>query len=156
MVSFTDKEMAIAACPTKASICGEYKLYEFKQSLTGRDTTAKIQITPPKDDNGKVIDCSLSSPTNDKVCFTHRESCTYVIKARCLAPGFSTASDNTMTSAMADIQVLEWDSRYVTYDPTETTKYNVKQYVGPNLGRSDLSAYNLWPQRSTDWVNKDD
>ena len=79
-----------------------------------------------------------------------------MIKARCLAPGFSTASDNTMTSAHADVQVLEWDSKYVTYDPTDTTRYNVKQYVGTNLGRSNLDKYNLWPKIATDWVNKDD
>lgn len=73
MVGFTDKEMAIAACPTRASICGDSKLFEFKQSVTGRYTTAKIQIKRPKDDNGVDIDCTLTNNAAlDKVCFTYK------------------------------------------------------------------------------------
>lgn len=63
------------------------------------------------------------------------DSCTYVIKGGCLAPGFHTKFDNTMTSRDdVDIQVLEWDSEYITYDSTVRTTYNTKQYNGIRPG----------------------
>lgn len=44
-----------------------------------------------------------------------------------------------------DIQVLEWDSEYITYDSTVRTTYNTKQYNGIRPGQSDLDKYEVWP-----------
>lgn len=62
-----------------------------------------------------------------------------------------------MTSAdHVDIQVLEWDSKYITYDTSIITRYNVKQYNGVKLGQDNLSRYEVWPTISTDFTNMDD
>lgn len=162
MKTFTDKEAAIAACPTSAAKCGRKKIFDFRQSKFNRKyNVGEIVLQKPAPGaDGLEPDCELDTPENQGTraqCFLNSDSCTYVVKGGCLAPGFHTRWDNTMTSAEhVDIQVLEWDSKYVDYDQSITTRYNVKQYKGISLGQSELDKYELWPTVDTDWENMDD
>jgi len=114
-VSFKDKEFAIAGCPTYAAKCGENKLFNFRSTKFNKEyNTATITIEKPKPaSNGKPVDCKddtiANKPVRDR-CFLKEDTCTYIIKGGCLAPGFHTKYDNTMTNNDVDIQVLEWDS----------------------------------------------
>lgn len=139
MVSFADKEMALAACPTYASKCGADKMFNFKSTKFTEYNTANIVIEKPGPaSDGTAADCNDIAPENKSVrdrCLLKSDICTYIIKGACLAPGFHTKWDNTMTSNdHVDVQILEWDSKYITYDTSITTRYNTKQYNGRSEG----------------------
>jgi hypothetical protein len=58
MISFTDKEAAISACPTYASKCGADKMFNFKSTkFTSINNTAKIEIKKPVLASGEPADC---------------------------------------------------------------------------------------------------
>ena len=40
---------------------------------------------------------------------TQTESCTYLIKSECGAPGFTIGADNTMLATNYRVAVMEWD-----------------------------------------------
>ena len=44
MITFKDKEMAIAACPTYASKCGARKIFEFKSTSFTENSVSSITI----------------------------------------------------------------------------------------------------------------
>lgn len=161
METFVDKEMAIAACPTAAAKCGAQKIFNFRQSkFNEKYNIGEIVLEKPAPGaDGLEVDCALDTPENSSIrsqCFLETDSCTYVVKGGCLAPGFHTKWDNTMTTSdHVDIQVLEWDSKYISYDTSITTRYNVKQYTGISIGQDDLDQYEVWPVVTTDWENMD-
>ena len=92
--------------------------------------TANVVIQKPGPNaNGDAADCTDDTVENKGVrdrCFLNTDSCTYLIKGSCLAPGFHTKWDNTMDSSHVDIQVLEWDSQYTVADDSITTRFNTK------------------------------
>lgn len=103
MVTFTDKEMAITACPTYASKCGPNKIFNFSNpSFNSLTDTATINISKPSES----ADCTDTSIDNKSVrdkCFLNTDTCTYIIKGSCLAPGFHTKSETTMTDDDVEI-----------------------------------------------------
>jgi hypothetical protein len=78
-------------------------MFNFRQSKFNRKyNTGNILIEKPKPQGDDAVDCNDESVENRDVrnsCFLNTDSCTYVIKGGCLAPGFHTKWDNTMTSA---------------------------------------------------------
>ena len=107
-------------------------MFNFKSTIFNREfNTASVTIEKPGPNaSGQPADCTDDTVENKGVrdqCFLNTDTCTYIIKGSCLAPGFHTKWDNTMTSAdHVDVQVLEWDAKYITYDSSITTRYNVK------------------------------
>jgi len=108
MISFADKEHAIAACPTYSSKCGVDKLFNFKSTKFNTEfNTASITIEKPGPNAAGVpADCTDDTIENKGVrdrCFLNTDTCTYLIKGGCLAPGFHTKWDNTMTNDDVEI-----------------------------------------------------
>ena len=80
--------MAIAACPTKESVCGLKRLYEFENEY------------------------STASTATMATTWAATDTCTYHIKAQCGAPGFVWDSTNTGEDALAYLHYVEWDTAY--------------------------------------------
>ena len=158
--------MAISACPTYASKCGASKIFDFRSSVfNSKYNRADITLQKPGPDaDGNEADCTLTADNESVLrnCFLNTDTCTYIIKGGCLAPGFHTKSDNTFRNIIevsskthVDIQVLEWDTKYTEADTTVTTRYNAKQYNGVDEGQTELEKYEYWPKQDTAWVNLD-
>ena len=91
---FTSADLALAACPQKKNVCGTLNKYTYADSSISED-----EIT-------------MSS-------FTDKDSCTYLIKAECGAPGFYIDT----TSGTPDNTVI--GLHYVEYDYSEDNGVNI-------------------------------
>lgn len=83
-------------------------MFNFRStSFRSESNTGTITIEKPGPaSDGSPADCELATPENKPVrdkCFLDSDTCTYIIKGGCLAPGFHTLWDNTMTNDDVDI-----------------------------------------------------
>ena len=81
MKIFTDKEAAIAACPTSAVKCGIKKIFDFRQSMFNRKyKVGEIVLQKPAPGaDGLEPDYKIDTPENQGTrtqCFLNTDSCT--------------------------------------------------------------------------------
>ena len=87
--------MAIHACPSKESVCGTTKYFDFNSTYT----SDRIEIVSNLDST---------------------ESCTYLLKSDCDAPSFTISYNNTVVASQVMISVTEWSEETVTFDSVNT------------------------------------
>jgi hypothetical protein len=119
----TNLGYALAACPTKQSICGAEKFIKLDEMY---DATLKTNVSQ------KTI-----TVLGSKMIIN--DTCTWVIRSKCKAPYFKINKDNTMTSSKIKLNVLEWRESTV---PSSTTIEDFRQ-----------NPFFAMPLQTTSWVD---
>ena len=83
---FTSRDLALAACPMKESICGPDKMFSYTSSSQAGDTINLLGT------------------------WTKQDSCTWLFKAECDAPGFFIDASSTKDDSKFILHYLEYDT----------------------------------------------